>query len=477
MLGVMSTRTIRRACAGAASFWLVATAFAIAGSKDAQPGDPRPPDLFVYMIDTLRADEVGAYGASITKTPAIDALAERGVVFKQAYAVSSATRPSVASFLTGVHAPAHGAENLDTWLSPATHAFPVLPGLLRDAGYHTIAIVANPNASRELGFARGFDDFLTLHTRRKRTKRPSSEDLIADAHAVGARIIEKMKNAPRNKPLFLFALVIDPHAPYTPPPPYETLYDQRANGARHGSMRAVVTFDRELAAGKPVNGSKMRALYRGEITYVDHEFKKIIDWLAGEDRLERTMVVVTADHGEEFVDHGGRGHGKTLYEEVIRVPLIVRAPKVFPKAEKRGESVDLLDLSTTLLRTAGIDPPEHWVGRDLGKPIRARPILASLRDQKRDIFSLRQGRYKVIFDFKEKKARYFDLVDDPGETKALPLSPSDEMQARLLASLHEQRRAAFHLRGRLLEGSVSVDDTPDVDPELIEALESLGYTR
>lgn len=479
------------------------------------------------MIDTLRADELGCYGAKYTRTPEIDRLAAQGLLFERASAPAAATRPSIASLMTGVPVPVHGAENLNHRV-PQRDSLPRLAELLRKQGYHTAAVVANPNVASLFGFSVGFDEYHELFGQSSKNDRAGVEEMSADAERVVRRARDVIAEIPRGKPWFLYVLCIDPHDPYTPPPPYETMYHRRASGPRDGSIEAIQRVAKDNRDGELRIRAiqRMRALYRGEISYTDHHFGTLISFLRDSNLLDKTLVAITADHGEEFFEHGLRGHSKTVYEEVTHVPLILRlpphpsAPASFPSqfattdpsaprnsgdapaasdasnsgataaldsgdsqpgasprpaGLRRPEPVDLLDLAATLVLAAGGEKPAHWVGRDLRSTLAPRPITSAQSYKQRKLTALRNDGWKLIRDDAAGKSELFNLDQDRFEEN--PLSESDSLPAAttLSALLQDYRRATSALRDTLL-GELDADSV-DVPPDVLKALKSLGYVE
>ncbi len=432
---------------------------------------PRP-DILVYMVDTLRADELEPYGAAVTRTPNLARFAEEAALFERAYALSANTRASIASFLTGVAPLVHGAEN--TFQSLGRDAsLARLPGLLAEAGYATAAVVANPNVATVFGFDVGFGRYEELYSGAIEAGPVLMGKLEADGETVLKRVRSVLAEAQRDKPLFLFVLSIDPHSPYDPPGEYDVLYDPDVDGERDGSLRAVLSFDRRLERGRTPSPDKLRALYRGEVTYSDQVFGQLLNALEDEGRLDQTLIVFTADHGEEFVDHGRRGHGKSLYEEVTRVPLIVRYPAMFDAGTREG-MVDLTDVAATLLSVAGAEAPPYWRGRDLRGNLPAQPIFSSLRKSTLELATVRFEGRKAIRNLRSGACEYFDLVQDPAEEDPLTGARAQAAAVLLDPLLEEFQSRALELRGRLVG---SGGPSEPLSPELEESLRALGYAR
>jgi len=284
---------------------------------------PGTPNIVLITIDTLRADRVGCYGYSAAHTPALDALAARGVRFDQATAHAPLTVPSHVSILTGQYPARHGARDNGTYVLDSNAA--TAASLVRDAGYTTGAFVGSFLLASEYGFDRGFqhyDDELP-------TTGPLLDyDLRRSADVVAARASAWVRENAAG-PFFAWVHFYDPHAPYTPPAAFRNLpqpYDGAVAAADAGVAAIVKTLD-ELGV------------------------------------TSRTAVIVTADHGEALGDHGEREHGLLLYDSVLRVPLIIDLPGSGRRVVQR--QVRHVDLMPTILALAGVQSPANLVGRSL----------------------------------------------------------------------------------------------------------------
>jgi arylsulfatase A-like enzyme len=306
-------------------------------------GQSPPPNILLYVVDTLRADSLAPYGNPVVETPAASRLAREGVLYERAYAHSAWTRPSIASLLTGRLPDEHRVESRD---QRAGSELRLLSEALAEAGYTTGAIVTNPNVGAVFGFDQGYQDFIELFTRTG-TKTVSSGAARARSDVVTDRALAWIDTAP--EPFFLFVLTTDPHSPYAPPKRFDRYARRRDPRPRGASYRANRRVERQ------------RTLYYGEVAFNDHSLGRLLRGL-GPERLERTVVILTSDHGEEFGDHGYRWHGRTLFEEIVRVPLIVRRPGEEQPGRRISQPVQLIDLHPTLLHLAGLPVPGDLPG-------------------------------------------------------------------------------------------------------------------
>lgn len=461
--------------AAAAAVLLFSSAATHNAPREPRPADRRP-NILVYMIDTLRADELGCYGAKTTSTPNFDRFASESALFENCSSLAAGTRPSVASFITGVSGDVHDAWGGD--YVPLPSGLARLPDLLRKAGYSTFGVVANPNVARIFGFAEGYDVYHELYADPGDAVKDGERmgRLNAPANVVVDKIIETIDAAPADRPFFLYALSIDPHSPYSPPAPFEKMYHPDADGQRDGSLKTFDALKKDARAGKNPDIARLHALYRGEVSYADEQFARLLDWLRKTNRLDDTLIVITSDHGEEFLEHSSLGHGNTLYEELTHVPMILRHPASFKPGERRAEPIDTLDLSSTLLAVGGADQPSYWFGRDLRKPLPPRTIFSSHRKSPppKSLSAARHDGYKLLRDNARGKADYYYLPDDPREQSPLEGDKRKTAEALLNKRLAQYQRVNSELKGQLTRGTPEIDEA-SVSADVKNALITLGY--
>ena len=299
---------------------------------------PRFTNLVIVMVDTLRLDHLGGYGYERDTAPFLRRLGEEGLQL-EGYAASSWTKPSIATLLTGLHPQVHQAiERADGLPSE----LPYLPEILADAGHRTAAFVSNLNVGRKLGFDRGFTDYAQVRGHRK-----------IDAGAVNRRVVGLSEGlAP---PYFLYVHYVDPHDPYRP---------ERSWGQEGGESPARVQPRHVTRGGLPLTAQAVAAMidqYDGEILETDRAIEALLGDLEARGLLEDTLVLVTSDHGEEFGEHGRLTHGRSLYQEVIRVPFIVwdTEGRIGDASTTRFHQIDALP---TLLDALGQPIPDGLSG-------------------------------------------------------------------------------------------------------------------
>jgi arylsulfatase A-like enzyme len=398
-------------------------------------------NIVLVSIDTLRADHVSAYGYAQKTTPEIDALAARGVLFENAYAPSSWTTPSHASLFTGLLSSSHGAAQLNAPIRPDV---PLLAEYLKEAGLATGAFVTHLLVADHLGFARGFDSFWF------------QENVPADKPTDAA--LEWIKSR-RGQRFFVFLHYFDPHHPYLPPDAYVKTYDEFCRNERgdFGSLNKLFTGDRE--ARDRVLACLIRR-YDDEIRFVDAQIGRLVRQLRDDGLLDRTLLVITADHGEEFLDHGSVLHAITLYEEQLRVPLIfVGGPTNERKGQRLAARVRLIDVMPTLLELLQIKPKKAMQAASLlpllrGEQGEDRDVIAETSDVGPDRMSLNAGRYKYIYApnstvFQQPMTdQLFNLADDPREQhdrKAAEPDTVKQMREQMIALAGYKWRRAWRV--------------------------------
>ena len=414
---------------------------------------PGRPNMVIYLVDALRTDRLGVYGQRRDLSPELDAFAAGATVYDRAWAPSSWTRPSVASIFTGLRPEVHGTNGR---LDRLGEGMAVLAERFAGAGYSTGAVVANPNISAEFGFARGFDSFLLMEPERRRSTYLDRE-------------VERWLEArDRGRPFLLYVHAVDPHLPYEPPQPFRTRFAPGVERADLGSTAVVGALQARNLVGEDRYVPDLFALYDGEVACNDHSFGLLLDQLERRGLDRETVVVFLSDHGEEFFDHRGWIHGRTLYREVLQVPLVIRFPAQ-SEGRRVAAPVQLTDLMPTLLELAGLDPQPGIHGISLLGPLpTTRPAAAFLNLDGWGGWSVIEGRRHVIRPVDRGytgPAELYDLELDPLEHE--DLGPRRGIEAG--AMLSDSRRGVLGEEGRYGGGEAQIDD------ELRRRLEALGY--
>lgn len=323
------------------------------------------PDVYVLLVDTLRADALGVYGAQDAASPRIDAFAAEAVVFDQAISAASWTRASVASIVTASLPSQHGCRGKDAMLPPSVET---LAEVLQHNGFATGGLPDNPNISGTFGFDQGFDWYpyapryplwarestygLSLYgALRLAWARVTPERRVEDYYLPAETQVDRALDwiqAQRGDRHFLFVHLMEPHDPYFSHP-----YDGEAVG------RA------DTPDPPPGQAAHLRALYADEVRHLDTELGRFFDRLAADGRYDDALIVLAADHGEEFQEHGGWWHGVTAYDEMVHVPLIIKLPGNRAGGTRVPWQVRTIDIAPTVTDLVGVDIGADWVGESV----------------------------------------------------------------------------------------------------------------
>ena len=458
-----------------------------AGAAGRHGGESGRPDVVVYLVDTLRADHLGCYGYPLPVSPHVDAFARDGLLFEHTLAQSSWTRSSVASMITGTVPTVHGVHGRDDALAGGALT---LAEVLSAAGYETAAFVTNRSVGPTFGFQQGFDTFEFF-------QRQETEALYPKSDVVNREIFAWLDAGPR-RPFLLYVHTMDPHAPYAPPPAtrrelaagvrqpqlsaeQEAAFAELLAGpagrfgtpseqARLGSVPWLEALRSGVIPATPAITADMRSLYDAEIAFNDRSFGALLERLRRDGVYEDALIVFVADHGEEFDDHGSWSHGATLFQEQLRVPLILK----FPGGELRGRRpksrAQHVDLLPTVLDVLSLPIPGGLDGRSLLAEIDTaapaeRPGYSHLDLDGAQAASLALGRHKLICGNPFGSAcRLYDLESDPGETTDLS-AQLPVLRGYLAVRMRDYRTGTGGLEAPEVE----------VDPELRRRLEALGY--
>ncbi len=417
------------------------------------------PNVLLYLIDTLRADRLGAYGSRRALTPRIDALAAQGFVFERTTAASSWTKPSTATILSGLPPQAHGATRLERRLPGKVRT---LAEELRDAGYRTGGFSANAHVTAATGFDQGFDRFEFLPE-------------LAGADRLADRAKEWLEGADSPgvaagaaRPFFLYLHTIEPHAPYEPAEDLRRRFAAEVPPGT-GSLAQVEETYRALGRRRPdaqERVARLARLYDAEVAEADRGLGLLLDELDRRGRLDETLVVVISDHGEELGEHGGIGHGKTLYREVLDVPWIVRLPGQ-KSPRKIATPAAHVDVFPTILAAIGRPASAELRGVDLLAPsTKARPLFAHLEYEGRLGARVELDGWSLIDPWSRKFSRRPKLFFRADRDETRDLAAEHPVRAGYLRSL---------LRAQELAQRHPVAASAPLGEQERKALEALGY--
>lgn len=435
-----------------------AAGFAIAAGCRSWRARGDRPNLLLVTLDTTRADHLGCYGYARPTSPALDALAADGIVYTRAVAPGTWTLPSHASLFTGKCPTSHGARYDPSGSLVLASAIPnrptlseyrvrgVLPdettlaGLLAAAGYRTGGVAGGPWLKKIFGLGTGFewwddDDIGSFNGR-----------IAADLNARALPWLEQV-----SEPFFLFLNYFDAHAPLTPPAAYADKF-----------------LSAPLVPGAKRSPEQTLALYDAEIRYADDHLGEVVATLKRRGLYDDTWIIVTADHGELFGEHGVYGHGNVPYQEVLHVPFVSKPPRGDGGRGERSERIQLTDVMTLVLDRLGLPRPDGIQGGippHLGRPVMAESYVLAALYPKGDWLVLIDGDWKLMWNSQGRSALY-DLAADPREHTNL-FAAQPERAAKL------ERIMNGHLAS--LPRSQGTAPTQQVDEATRKALESLGY--
>jgi len=392
-------------------------------------------NVVLFVADSLRADHLSCYGYERETTPFLDGFADANVRYDTAYTPATWTRAAATSLLTGTYPSVHG---VTTMQDRCDVTIPRAPELFSAEGYTTSCVSAIGNVSSELGFQRGFDTFVDLYRDDEiDTDRPTStadaelleqesgEIIFPEGEHVVDRFQELLLDGSIYEPFFSLLWTIDTHDPFRPPAGYETYLDAGYEGPIDGKRESL------RKASTTEDFRRLRNLYDSEVRYVDDVFRSLIETLQSHEVFEDTLIVFVADHGEALGDHGANvGHGHVPYEELLRVPLVVRYPDGPPPWTGDEEFVSLIDLLPTVIDYVDVEGPDV-----VGQPYAGRSVLEGGRDvvfsetEHSDVqnayYSIRRGDWKYIRVVSPDGgiSSYLDLLLDPGFVRQFVTNP------------------------------------------------------
>ena len=455
-------------------------------------------NVVLLSVDTWRADHLSLYGYGRATTPGLEQLATDAIVFDRAFSAAPQTAPSHMSMLTGVPPLVHGVVNPDATkglrtLAPSIHT---LAETFKAHGYRTAGFTASGNVRRLFGFARGFDQF--------------HEDRVGGMNGNGPYSLDPQgvtwwlaQARTRPEPFFLFLHTYVPHTPYLPPPPYDTRYDPDYRGAIPSNraaffrqlpatrgpieVSAFFEFFRHVDKQSPADIRHLIALYDGECNAADDAIVAIRRAIADAGVADRTIFILTSDHGEEFLEHGALIHPGELWDELLHVPLVVTTPAGRGDGRHIAAPVGGLDIVPTILDLVGLPPDPQALGRSLVPLMQSdptwtdRPVLSEflggaasapqVPEAMQSLRSLRTGRHKLIRRFGAHPSdELYDLEVDPGEHRNVVDDPN---AASVLARLRTTSDTIDRMEASLRAPGTEVP----LSESTLSELRALGYVR
>lgn len=489
------------------------------GGRDEAPGSsaspsPEKPNVLLISLDTLRADHLSCYGNPNRTSPRIDALAEAGTRVREAWSTTSWTLPSHVSMLTGLPISVHGICDSLLWSLPDRRAVPIrgvwLPEVLQEEGYRTAGFFSWKYLERQFGFGVGFDtwervayspatlpgigeelarlrkagdldgarELMLANADLMRVGQPTSDDCVDSA-------LSWLDDAAGDeRPFFLFVHLFDVHDPYTPPAPYDRAFDAEYEGPIDG--HDVLGPKSRVRRGMPEADLRhLKALYDGEIAWVDFQVGRLLDRLEDRGLQGDTLVVITGDHGEEFFEHGMKTHREQLHRESVHVPLILHLPGVVPEGLEIDGAASLCDVLPTVLSICGAElPPAVW-GRNLLDPgderSPRRPVYTELlafpsKGPPARHLGIRSGddHWLWVRSAEGESLHHHDLSEDPlGQGPGRALDPASEEGRAFLDRVDGLREELAAVRASVPRRDILV--TRNLDAVDLAELAALGY--
>lgn len=398
-------------------------------------------NVLLLSLDTLRADRLGSYGYEAADTPNLDALANRGLRFEQATSVMPLTLPAHSSLMTGTYPATHGVRDNGGFYLGEEHL--TLAEILSAEGMRTGGFVGAFVLDSRWGIAQGFDHYFDAFDLTAFDQAPGMDAIQRPGSEVVDQALRWLEQDPQ-RPFFAWVHLYDPHTPYEAPEPFRSAFPATLDGA----------YDAEIAA-------------------TDAQVGRLLNTLEADGRLDDTLVVVVADHGEMLGEHGEVTHGFFIYDAAVRIPLLIAGPGV--PAAVIDDQVRIVDLLPTVLGRLGLEPPEPIEGVDLWPLTRGRSLRLVAHSESwfprihygwSELQSVQDGRYKLI---RAPEPELYDLQEDPREEHNLASRDPDRVVA-MTAGLD-----------RLLETATAMAPAPtssspaEIDPETAARLEALGY--
>jgi arylsulfatase A-like enzyme len=417
--------------------------------------------VLVVSIDTLRADHLSAYGYPRATSPHIDALAHRGLLFEDAETVQSATWPALTSLHTSLYPSAHGVvENGQ----PMPEGLTTLAELLRARGFSTSAFITNMTRGRHPGFSRLF------------LSREGGQ-VAADRAAVGQAVAQLERE--RDRRFFMWVHLLSPHADYAPPAPHSDAFVRPGSSSLRGQLEELAALRRQGTFLSAADIAHVVDLYDGEVAFVDELVGQLLAALRKTGLEKSTMVVLTADHGEDLHEHNRYFfHSPSVYRSSMHIPLIIVLPGA-PSGQRTVHPASLVDVAPTILGVLGLPIPSLLQGKNLlpGGALPPEPVRTmTFGETNGRIFTVRTPEWRFVFNpervrpdapggpYPIGEVELYDVKRDPREAQNIASSRPDLVRAfsaEALAFRHRTRREDALAAGP--------------DPEAVEELRALGY--
>jgi len=419
-----------------------------------------PPNIIILLIDSLRPDSLMDYGNIRQTNPFLSKFGKKGIRFTQAYSQSSHTKISIASIFTGLYPPQHQVRRAyfpitnkeDPFSDSLSTDIVTLAEIFKKNNYTTAAFVTNPHIRSFFGFSQGFVDFNYYDWQ------------SSNARSVNRAVIKWLKKNSR-EPFFLYVHYMDVHTPYNPPLKYRFFYTQKKNSRLipfNGPIHRDVSKE---------HITYTRALYEAQINYWDDNFRKFIKNLEKGGWTQNTIFIILSDHGEEFYEHKGFGHGVTIYQEQLKVPLYLIFEGSIQSNQIRKDPVRLIDILPTVCTLADRDVSQlELQGTDFlsSKKKNEKPMTTYAETFQGKIpRSIQTIKFKLIYNTEEKKYEFYDLLKDKEEKNNLSGKglPEETSLRSKLEKILEAENIKIKAKKKKL------------DKKTLEQLKALGYIK
>ena len=457
-------------------------------SQVATPRTPIKNCLFI-ILDASNASHFGHAGYHRDTSPNLDDFASRGIQFSQAHSQTSNTLSSAVSYMTGRYLPLPAA-NVFPWT--LNKKYFSLASAFQAEGFKTAGFSGNPHIHEELGFDKGFDVFRNWTSRRTylNTEGEDAAEGILDA-------THDWISSVNDSAWFSYVHLLRPHNPYRSPEPFLSRYndagypitEKRLENGERIPLDALIYVSgvfgkyprKDVSLLKPLNLEFLRNLYDGNIAYVDSLVGRFLDRLEADGVLENTLVIITGDHGEAFMQHEYLGHNATVYEDMTHVPLLFSAPPAANFVPSRVQiPVEMIDIFPTLAELFSLETQRELHGRSLvpflrGEQGEGKPYLFSHVDSQ-NILSVRSGDIKMILERPAAEDPFevtelYNLAEDPNETTNIL---NTDFASTIVPVL---RTAALAYIRAYWSSEAEIADPLQISDETIEQLKSLGYLQ
>jgi len=439
-------------------------------------------NVLVILVDACATDHLGFMGYERNTTPYLGQLAEEGIVFEDVTSAAPYTIASVASLMTGEAVDLHGVTEAGDVVSDN---LPMLAERFQEAGYQTAAFSANAHIQERFGFGRGFDEFHGYWPKLQETHHVPEQQ-----RKQAAAFLERAAKDPR--PFFSYVHLLPPHAPYDPPMPARRRfagYLANTDLDSAGALANLTPLSRAARVPGPAEDQAIRDLYDASLEHVDSVIHELTTKLDELELTDDTLIVILSDHGEAFGQHGLWQHARTVYQEMVRVPLVLKLPvgtSLAPQA-RIPEPVALIDLNPTLIDLFALPGPRPFSATSLAGLLPGsrdtrptdRPPIVTRTAGPREHIAVREGHYKLTHQLAAPGSgapgiwQFFDLAEDPSENA--PIATADEAKTPEQEAAYRRLRRALKALRADLKTRAQAANKVEVDQETESHLGDIGY--